>query len=434
MSVRVTAVNVILKVLNGTSLSESLPEATKLFRDTRDQAFLKSLVFNSCRWYLQLDYLIKKLLQQPLKNKDQDIQVILIIGLCQLIILDIPAHAAVTETVELATKLKKTWAKNLINAVLRNFLRQKDKLLSELPQVACYAQPNWLIKKIEQDWPENFTEILTANNQHPPMTLRVNLTKISREEYLKKLNLAPDEISINKNLSDYLPAAITLTKPINVTELPGFFDGLVSVQDQAAQLAAKLLAPNPADHILDACAAPGGKTAHLLELQPKINKLIAVDRDHTRLLRVTETLKRLNLSAKLITADVADTATWWDGQLFDRILLDAPCSASGVIRRHPDIRLLRRETDIPPLAAIQAKILAAIWPLLTIGGHLLYATCSIFRQENEEVVSNFLANEKTAAEIKIQAEWGIACPVGRQILPGQLNMDGFYYALLKKIA
>lgn len=428
MLVRAIAVDVMMKILNGASSSDCLPPATALLSDVRDQAFLKSLVLNTCRWFFRLDFLVKKLLKQPLKNKDQDITVLLLLGLCQLMILETPPHAAVSETVAVCAKLKKMWAKNLVNAVLRNFLRQKEQLFAEIKndKVAWFAHPKWLIQKIQQDWPLAAEAIFDANNQHPPMCLRVNLTQISREAYLAQL---PTAVAMPSLVS---PAGIQLSEPISISNLPGFAAGWVSVQDSAAQLAAALLAPEPGDRVLDACAAPGGKTAHLLEFQPKIVKLVAVDCDPIRLQRVIETLTRLHLSAECIVADVGETTEWWDGQLFQRILLDVPCSASGVIRRHPDIRILRRATDVAILAQKQLKLLCAAWPLLSVGGRLLYSTCSIFREENEKVIAAFLAIEKTAQEIKITAEWGVECERGRQILPGQMGMDGFYYACLKK--
>lgn len=427
ISVRQAAVNIILDVLQGRSLNECLPEKINAFSDSRDGAFLKALVFETCRWYFFLDGLVKQLLSRPLKAKDRDIHVLLIVGLCQLVILDIPTHAAVSETVLGCVGLKKSWAKNVVNAVLRNFLRRKEILLSDMQNndVTKYAHPEWLIKKIQQDWPQEMHTILMANNQHPPMTVRVNGQKISRDIYLQQLH--------NGIASTVVPTAIQLTTPVNVDDLPGFKNGLVSVQDAAAQLAAFLLAPLPGEKVLDACAAPGGKTAHLLEFQPKIAKLIAVDRDATRLARVKENFKRLQLACTLVTADVSELESWWDGELFDRILLDAPCSASGVIRRHPDIRLLRRLDDIPMLAKTQLYLLQALWPTLKIGGRLLYATCSVFREENENVISTFLSQEKTASEIKLNLPFSKDCKAGKQILPGELGMDGFYYACLEKI-
>ncbi|MDX1900461.1 MAG: 16S rRNA (cytosine(967)-C(5))-methyltransferase RsmB [Gammaproteobacteria bacterium] len=427
--IRYFAVTVMLRVLAGASLTTALPPAVQQLKDSRDQALLKALVYEMCRWYFRLEAILEKCLQRPLKAKDQDVRVVLLLGLCQLLILDISPHAAVTETVAVCDRLKKTWAKSLVNGVLRNFLREKENILAKCKDnpFVRYAHPLWMIDKIQQDWPSQADAIFAANNQHPPMTLRVNLEKISRDAYCQKLNNGAWGL-----LSD-IPSAIQLISPVNVEALPGFAEGLVSVQDGAAQLAAPLLSPQVGDCILDACAAPGGKTVHLLEYQPQLKKLIAIDQDALRLQRVAENLSRLHYHCDLVVADAADTTTWWDGQPFDRILLDAPCSASGVVRRHPDIRLLRRETDIALLAQSQLRLLTALWPLLKIGGHLLYVTCSIFRDENERVIETFLQTQATAQPRTIHAGWGVACSVGRQILPGQEGMDGFYYCLLKKI-
>ena len=260
------------------------------------------------------------------------------------------------------------------------------------------------------------------------MVLRVNLAMTTRDNYLALLS----EKSIVGNQVNFCPAGILLDKPAPVESLPNFSAGWVSVQDGAAQLAAGLLDVQAGHRVLDVCAAPGGKTAHILELQPQISELVAVDIDGHRLSRIEENLRRLNLTATLITADAAKPDGWWDGKPFDRILLDAPCSATGVIRRHPDIKLLRRATDIPVLTELQQAILNAIWPLLQRGGILLYATCSVLKQENEHQVQKFLTAHKDAEALPIPAEWGIPCSNGRQILTGESTMDGFYYALILK--
>jgi 16S rRNA (cytosine967-C5)-methyltransferase len=292
------------------------------------------------------------------------------------------------------------------------------------------SHPDWLIKQIEQDWPQQAQKILLENNQQPPMALRVNLARISRDQYLQLLS----EQGIEAVSVDFCPSAIILDKPVAVDLLPGFAEGLVSVQDTAAQLAAGLLDVQPGHRVLDVCAAPGGKTAHILEHQPQLKELVAVDVDESRLQRVSETLQRLKLPATLVVGDAANPQEWWDDQLFDRILLDAPCSALGVIRRHPDIKLLRRAEDIEPLQALQKNILNAVWPLLAPGGIMLYATCSILKQENEQQIDAFLAEHPDAVELPIDAVWGFSGSHGRQIMPGESAMDGFYYARLGKSA
>ncbi len=293
---------------------------------------------------------------------------------------------------------------------------------------AAVSHPDWLIKQIEQDWPQQAQQILLENNQQPPMALRVNLARISRDQYLQQLS----EQGIEAVAVSFCPSAIILDKPVAVDLLPGFAEGLVSVQDTAAQLAAGLLDVQAGHRVLDVCAAPGGKTAHILEHQPQLKELVAVDVDESRMQRVSDTLQRLKLPATLVVGDAANPQDWWDGQLFDRILLDAPCSALGVIRRHPDIKLLRRAEDIKPLQALQKNILHAVWPLLAPGGIMLYATCSILKQENEQQIDAFLAEHPDAVELPIDAAWGFAGSHGRQIMTGESAMDGFYYARLGK--
>jgi 16S rRNA (cytosine967-C5)-methyltransferase len=338
-------------------------------------------------------------------------------------------HAAVSETV-LATR-KKPWAKSLINAVLRTYLREQEGLEAKADkfQVAALSHPDWLIKQIEQDWPEQASQILFENNQQPPMVLRVNLAKISREQYLQLLY----EQDIVAEAISFCPSALKLDKPVPVDLLPGFTDGLASVQDTAAQLAAGLLNVQPGHRVLDVCAAPGGKSAHILESQAQLEELIAVDIDEVRMLRVSENFQRLGLQATLVVGDASRPEDWWKDKLFDRILLDAPCSALGVIRRHPDIKLLRRAEDIMHLQTLQKSILHAVWPLLAPGGLMVYATCSVLKQENEHQVQAFLAERSDALELKVETtDWGNAGVCGRQILTGELAMDGFYYACISK--
>jgi len=408
MKARVLALSILQKVIIEKRALEKIPQ-------TNDAPFVQALCYGVCRWYYRLDFILQYLMPKPLKKKNQDIYCILLIGIYQLSEMRIPAHAAVSETVALT---KKTWAKALVNAVLRNYERQKNNIEVALSKnlVAFYAHPEWMIDKLKSAWPDDWEEVLKANNQHPPFALRVNLQKITREAYLKKY-------SGNVFVIPETDAGIVLKEPCPVLELPGFLEGEVSVQDGAAQLAAFLLMLSAKQRVLDACAAPGGKTAHILESQPDVD-LIAIDKDPERLKDVRENLNRLKLSAKCIAGDAKDTKAWWDGRLFDRILLDAPCSGSGVIRRHPDIKLLRQPEDIAKLAEEQKRLLKALWPLLKIGGILVYSTCSIFPDENVAVVQEFLKSTKDAKEEKILGNFG------KQILPG--NLDGFYYARFKK--
>ncbi len=393
----------------------------------KDRAFIQALCYGVCRQYHRLDFILSQLLDKPLK--DTEVKALVLVGLYQLKFMRVKPHAAVSETVLAARK--KPWAKSLVNAVLRSYLRGQEGLEHKADQIqtASLSHPDWLVKQIGQDWPGQAADILHENNQPPPMVLRVNLAKSSREDYLHLL--AGQEIAAEPIV--FCPSAITLDKPVPVNLLPGFAEGLVSVQDTAAQLAASFLDAQPGHRVLDVCAAPGGKTAHILENQPKLLELVAVDIDASRMQRVDDNCQRLGLQAKLIVGDAAKPQDWWDGKPFDRILLDAPCSALGVIRRHPDIKLLRRAEDIAQLQALQKSILQAIWPLLAPGGLLLYATCSILKLENEQQIHTFLAGHNDAVELLIEPGWGVAGLCGRQILTGESAMDGFYYARLKKL-
>lgn len=427
MNSRLTAAHILDRVLNGgQSLTAALDSGLRETVSPQDRAFIQALCYGVIRHYHRLDFILRQLLHKPLK--DAEVRALALIGLYQLGYMRVKVHAAVSETV--AAMAKKTGAKALLNAVLRNYLRTREALeaKADADSIAAAQHPAWLIRRIGQDWPEQAAAILAANNQHPPFVLRVNTLHGSRDTYLARL--AEQEITAQ-------PAAvgavsIVLEKPLAVEQLPGFAQGDVSVQDGAAQLAAELLDVQQGQRVLDICAAPGGKTAHILETQPQLRELLAVDVDAERLQRVAENLQRLRLSAQLLAADAAQPQMWWDGQAFERILLDAPCSALGVIRRHPDIKLLRRSDDIAQLAELQRTILDAAWTLLAPGGLLLYATCSILKQENEEQIAAFLASHADAYEEPIQAVWGRARPCGRQILPGDAGMDGFYYARLRK--
>jgi 16S rRNA (cytosine967-C5)-methyltransferase len=431
MNLRTAAARVIFEVVfRGYSLSDSLPSALAQIAEARDQALVQTICYGVCRRYFFLNALLDGLLTTKLKSKDHDILALLLVGLYQLTDMRIPDYAAVGETVAAANDFKKAWAKGLINAVLRNYQRGAEELKkqAELNPSAFYSHPDWMIGKIKKYWPQQWQSILLANNEHPPFALRVNQRRGSRADYLKQLaqqNIEATAIPETQN-------GILLSTASRVENLPGFAAGCVSVQDGAAQLAAELLMLTPTLRVLDACAAPGGKTAHIAELEPELAELIALDRDEKRLAVVTENLARLQLSAVCVCSDAADTAAWWDGNSFDRILLDAPCSASGVIRRHPDIKLLRRPEDIENLVQEQWRLLTALWPLLKMGGVLVYSTCSLFPPENEKLIQRFLAEHADAEEIVIDQAVGEKRIVGRQILPGMHGMDGFYYARLQK--
>lgn len=426
-NLRLTAANVLSRVLqDGQSLTAALDGALQSVPLSKDRALIQALCFGVCRNYYRLDFILKKLLDKPIK--DAQINALVLLGLHQLSAMRIKPHAAVSETVLAAAK--KPWAKGLINAVLRNYLRNQATLEQNAfnQPTAAVNHPQWLIDRIRDDWPQEAGELFLENNRQPPMTLRVNLARLSREDYLHQLA----KCGMDAETASFCASAVILKQPVPIELLPGFDDGLVSVQDAAAQLAGQLLNVQPEQRVLDVCAAPGGKTAHILELQSRLKKLVAVDIDASRLQRVAGNLERLKLQAKLVEGDATHPEDWWDGELFDRILVDAPCSALGVIRRHPDIKLLRRVDDIEHLQTAQQTILEAVWPLLAPGGILLYATCSILKRENEQQIELFLSKHSDAVETPIEATWGISGRRGRQILTGEKTMDGFYYARLEK--
>lgn len=432
MNPRLAAARALSAVLSGkASLGSSLP--AQLDRvEPRDRGLTQELAFGTARWQPRLAALADKLLEKPFKAADKDVEALLLVGLYQLLYTRIPPHAALGETVGCADKLKKPWAKALLNAVLRRAQREGEQLLAELerdPMVRT-AHPRWLQKALKAHWPEHWEAICAANNAHPPLILRVNRRHGSRDSYLAELQAA----GLAAEACRYSRDGIRLLQACDVTGLPGFAEGRVSVQDEAAQLAAELLELAPGQRVLDACCAPGGKTCHLLEAEPQLTGVVALDLEEKRLERVRENLERLKLQAELIAADARAVDAWWDGQAFQRILLDAPCSATGVIRRHPDIKLTRQAEDIPALAQLQGELLDALWPTLAVGGILLYATCSTLPPENTEVIGAFLARTADARELEIAGPFGLAQAHGRQLLAQPGGHDGFYYAKLIKIA
>ncbi len=413
----------------GRSLGGVLEEALSGLEGP-DRGLAQALCYGTLRWYPRLQPLLGKLLHRPLKGHDRELEALLLIGLYQLTQMGTPPHAAVAETVGAAAGLGKDWARGLVNAVLRNAQRRAVPLAQALdaePETRT-AHPRWLLERLQQAWPQDWEAIVAANNRQAPMTLRVNLRRGGREAYLEQLAAA----GLAARPAPHTQAGVILEEAVAVERLPGFAQGAVSVQDAAAQLAAQLLAPAAGDHILDACAAPGGKTAHLLETASGPASVDALDRDPGRLGQVRDTLDRLGLEAAVRAGDAAEPAHWWDGRAYDRILLDAPCTATGVIRRHPDIKLLRRATDVAGLAAQQQRLLDAVWPLLKPGGMLLYATCSVLPEENTQQVLGFLDRHADARLAPIPGEWGRETAAGRQVLPGEDDMDGFFYAALLK--
>ncbi len=395
-----------------------------------DAALIQEMAYGVLRWIHELDTVAALFLTKPLKDKDRDVHMLLLTGLYQLRHMRVAKHAAVTETVEAAAALKKPWAKNLLNACLRSYLREEARAQAAITAepAAAFSHPAWLIDEIRRDWPEDWRAILAANNERPPMVLRINRRRLTREQYLARLAAG----GIAAVAVPTLPDAIRLETPVAVEALSGFAQGEVSVQDAAAQFAAVLLDARSGERVLDACAAPGGKTGHLLEHTPGLAELVALDREPARVALIEENLARLGLAATIVSGDATDPGAWWDGRQFDRILADVPCSATGVIRRRPDIKVRRQPQDLPKLLETQAHILESLWPLLKRGGKLLYVTCSILTAENEKQIAVFLARHPEAAEDGLPLTAGIARPIGRQILPGESGMDGFYYACLRK--
>ena len=427
---RALATTLVYQVLEqGDSLSGSLTTALAGIDDPRNRAFARELVFGTLRWCERLEFVLGRLLQKPLRNRDRDLHALLLVGLYQVLLLDTADHAAVSETVDLARRSGKRWAAGLVNGVLRSALRQSQALLAAADAVpaARWSYPDWWLRQVQADWPDDWMQVLDGGNRRAPMVLRVNARKSTRQAYLARLA----DAGIGAQPHSCVDSAIVLETPVAVDSLPGFRSGDVSVQDAAAQLTAGQLGLAPGQRVLDACAAPGGKTGHIAESEADIS-LLALDNTAQRLERVEENLQRLALKAACVCADAGATDDWWDGQPFDRILLDAPCSASGVVRRHPDIKRLRRASDLQQLPAQQCRLLKALWPLLAPGGILLYVTCSVFRSENAGVVEAFMAQQNDARELPLDVEWGSRQSVGRQLLPGEQGMDGFYYARLIK--
>ena len=502
----------------GRSLTEALEQLPGLEQE-RDRPLIQELSYGTLRLLPRLRALARQLLNKPLHPEEAALEALILIGLYQLLATRIPPHAAVASTVAATRVLGKDWAAGLVNALLRRFQRERTGLLAvaERDEEARWLFPRWLLERLRQDWPEDWEEIVAASHVQAPQWLRVNRQVLDRDEYRVHLVAAgivpgladspqvpPDfrqgvdplpsrvpapPVNAIPAAPSYAPAALRLDPPLPMARLPGFAAGQVSIQDLNAQLAAPLLGARPGERVLDACAAPGGKTAHLLELTDGQLDLTALDLDPERLRQVTATLQRLGLRARVLAGDAAappgdwievagadcagadfpgagvkgagvavagvsaagltdaraskagsstaserisDAAARGVGTLFDRILLDAPCSATGVIRRHPDIKWLRRPTDIEALAARQARLLEALWPLLAPGGTLLYVTCSLLAAENEQPIRAFLSRHRDAVEVPIVADWGRPCASGRQVLPSVAGGDGFYFARLRK--
>jgi 16S rRNA (cytosine967-C5)-methyltransferase len=443
---RLTAVALLASVLDrGQNLSEAATQG--LGEDARDQAFARHLSYGVLRWLGALEWLAGRLLQRPLKTRDRDVHRLLLVGLFQLWQDQAAAHAAIHEAAEGARRLGKPWAVGVINALLRRFQREREVWLARLAETdERFAHPPWLLQRLRQDWPADWEAIAAANNRAAPLWLRLGpgLNRGTSQDTSQGANRNAERGEVEQWLRREgfttsthpdAPDAMAVEPAVAADALPGFREGLLSVQDPAAQLAAGLLQLAPGLRVLDACAAPGGKTCHILELCPQV-ELTALDRSTERLERVRENLGRLGLAdhpgLRVLAADAAEADTWWDGRPFQRILLDAPCSATGVIRRHPEIKWLRSPQQVGEVVRLQARLLDRLWPRLETGGILLYATCSVLNDENSRQVEQFVARRADAEWIPLSAGWGRELGHGRQILPGERDMDGFFYARLRK--
>ncbi len=424
------AAHAVNQVLLGRNLTLALPTALAAFPQATPQqrGAAQDLSYGTLRFYGEVDAYLVQLLAKPLS--DDRIHSILLVALYQLLHDKADAFTVVNQAVQAVSLLKrpaaKAWAKGLVNAILRNFLRQKETLASSLAnnEMATYSYPQWWINKLKRQYPLHWQGMLLTGNTHPPMTLRVNRKKISLADYQQLL--ARQDIAATCLAGQ----ALVLSKPVAVEKIPGFSDGVVSVQDYGAQLAAPLLDLKPGLRVLDACCAPGGKTGHILELG--CTDLTALDADPSRLLRVQSNLARLQLQAQVIAGDAA-SSDWWDGVPFDRILADVPCTASGIVRRHVDIKWLRREADVASFVAQQARILPNLWRMLAKGGKLLYVSCSVFNEENQGQVDTFLQNNADATQLAVDSIAGAdkLTQLNGQLIPSVAH-DGFFYALLQK--
>lgn len=425
VAVRVLAARVLDAVAHrGRSLKTELTQALAQVSDPRDRALVEAICFAALRQRVRYDQALHSWMDRPLGARDGDLRALLWTGMAQLDELQLPAHAALSATVEAARVMKRTHQAGMVNALLRRAQRDGIPAVS-----ADLAWPAWLREEVRRDWPAQAEAIFRDSLEAAPLWLRVNRQHETPERYLAVLREElPD---IEASLSTLLPDAVRIDTPIAVKSLPGFEEGIVSVQDGSAQQVADAAQPAAGARVLDACAAPGGKAAHLLERDPSLH-LLALDVDARRLRRVSENLARVGVSARTLAADAADPAAWWDGTPFDVIQLDAPCSATGVVRRQPDILLHRRPADIDALVITQARLLDALWPLLRPGGELLYSTCSLLQRENQAQVSAFLARQADAQAVALDDRYGHAAGEGRQRLPGEAGLDGFFYAKLRK--
>lgn len=424
VAVRVLATRVVDAVMHrGRSLKAELANTLPQIEDVRDRALLEAICFSVLRARTRSDAALAQWMPRPLGTRDNELKALLHVGFAQLVVLELPAHAAVSATVEAVRVLGRPHQDKLVNALLRR--AQREGLPASAPEAAW---PAWLRGQVRKDWPVQADTVFAESQREAPVWLRVNRQHGRRDAYLQRLA----DVGLMAEAPEGLPDALLLREPLAATALPGFAQGDVSVQDGAAQRVADLLDGLPAEaRVLDMCAAPGGKSAHLLERDPT-RRLLALDVDARRLQRVRETFDRLGVHAELKAADAADPSAWWNGEPFDAVLLDAPCSATGIVRRQPDVLLHRRAEDLPALARLQARLLDTAWQVLRPGGRLLYTTCSVLREENAAQLEAFRARHPSALVEPLDEGWGHPDAGGRQRLPGERDMDGFFYAAFRK--
>jgi len=430
MEARLASIETLLKVVRDQHSLTAAIEMTGVNISAEHKPRYQQMCYGLLRHYYSLQTILTSLLSKPLPAKHLDIKLLLMLGLYQILYMKVPDHAAVNQSVEMSKALGKNWAGGLVNGVLRHFLREQSECVAKLKNDPVYHSdhPRWLVSRIQSAWPQQSETIFASNNHQAPLTLRVNRQVLNRETF----SVALAEAGIMSRPCYFVSDGVTLMEPMDVMSIPGFADGWFSVQDEASQIAAGLLELNNNLSVLDACAAPGGKSCHMLEVAPGID-LLSLEIDPKRSLRIVENAKRLGLAAQVVQGDALTPQRWWSGQQFDRILLDAPCTATGIIRRHPDIKLLRKSSDVDKLASQQSALLGCLWPLLKKDGLLVYSTCSILPEENHLPVANFISHTADAAEMEISESWGMRMPVGRQLLPAVDGHDGFYYARLRKV-
>jgi len=422
------AIAVVRVVYRDCSLQRALREQADEF-DSNDRAFISEVVLGVMRKFWLLSAYVDRLLKKKTRNKDLDIYCLMLVGIYQIEYMRVPNYAAVSETVSAAEALAKPWARNAINAVLRRFIdMSKQTKEIELTESARFSHPQWMIEALKTQWPQEYSKILHANNQKPELILRVNANRSTVQEYLHRL----EQNGIAASADSVAPQGVRIHQKAAVSDLPGFSEGVVSVQNSASQLVVPLLDIAPGHRVLDACSAPGGKLLHMLELHGETSEISAIDISETRCGEIVDNLRRVGQSVTIMTADAAQPDKWWDAVPFDRILLDAPCSAFGVVRKHPDIKFHRRPEDINNASFQQRKLLSSLLGVLSKGGKLLYTTCSILREENDDVIGDVIAEHPEAEAIELEASLGRKTRFGRQRLQGVDSGDGFYYALLTR--